>query len=168
MAESTLRNAEQRVEFGIRRGDDDRFRPHLPKQSPLDDGKTLGVDMLDRLNEDGTVESADVRTDVRHRPVYQFHLRRRPAVGNLIESGSQTVESILRKVDADDPLDACLTDEAGQERAIAAAEVQQCARGNGAHNFMDRLEALFVQKSLPRSAGSPHRVTAASVPIRAR
>ena len=164
MTKPTLRHTEQLIEFRIRRRHDDRLRPHPPEHRPLDYGETPGVDMLDDLHEDSAIVSADVGTRLRHRPVYQRHLRCRVAVHNLVKPGPQPMKRLPRQIDADDPFDAFLADKAGKERAIPAAEVQQCARGKGAHNLMDSRKAPFVQKRRHARPRADRSAAALTVP----
>lgn len=72
MAETMRRHAQHRIEVAIRRGDDHRPRTHFVEDTALDHGQAIGIDMLDRFDQNGGVEAGQRNRRACDRPMNQL------------------------------------------------------------------------------------------------
>lgn len=144
MTEPVGRHAEQRIEFGVRRRDDDGPRPHLGKDGAFQNRQPFRIDMFDRLDQDGTVEPGERRPVPHHRSVDEIDLRRAFSLQRP-EPLAQASERHTAQIDPDDPLYLRLCHQPGEEVAVSAAEIEHGAGAAGAHGFARGFQPLFVQ-----------------------
>lgn len=143
MAEAMRRDAEKLVEFRIGCRDHHRRRAQPTEQAKFERSETLGVQVLDRLNEDCAINSPQPSWHIKQGPVQEFDY----AVSNasLVEPGTQARERAGADVHTDHPVNFKFSGDPDEQVAIAATQIENRLCAARKNHFTDCFQPLFMQ-----------------------
>ncbi len=143
MPEPVGGNTKHAIILGIGCCDDYVAGPHLRKHRALEQGQPVGRNMLDRFDQHRAVEIGECRAAFGHGAEFQLDLRLRIFLQGLPPC-PQTVQSRRADIQSDNALDLGLFRQPDKQVAIAATQIENCARPGLDDNFKRFCKAFFV------------------------